>query len=505
MSELIDYEVFERERSKAKLAEPKPLPEGLSRVDAFDETMLPESLRPWAADIAERMQVPLDFVAVPAMIAAGASLGRKIAIRPQARTDWAETPNLWGCIVGRPGALKSPAMKAALAPLERLEAEARKEAETARASYELEVEAHKLRKAHAADEARKRLKAGDTDLLTVLAVTEPPLPESRRYLASDTSYEALGVLMAENDGAILAFRDELVSLLKTLDREDAAAARGFYLSAWAGSASYSFDRITRGKQHIEGACLSLLGSTQPGRIREYLATAIRGGAADDGLIQRFGLLVWPDQAGEWKDTDRYPDSAARQAAFDTFSRLDRFDALTSGAETDEYGGVPFFRLSPAALERFAEWRADLEHRLRAGDLHPAFESHLAKYRKLVPSLALVAHVADGGHGAVGELAMIRALAWAHYLETHARRAYGAAVSSDVVPAKLILRKIKTGDLAPSFTARDVHRPRWTGLAEKADVQAGLDLLVDCDWLASESASTGGRPSVVYHLNPKAKP
>jgi putative DNA primase/helicase len=38
---------------------------------------------------------------------------------------------------------------------------------------------------------------------------------------------------------------------------------------------------------------------------------------------------------------------------------------------------------------------DLEKRLR-GDLHPALESHLAKYRKLVPALALICHLVDGG-------------------------------------------------------------------------------------------------------------
>jgi hypothetical protein len=49
----------------------------------------------------------------------------------------------------------------------------------------------------------------------------------------------------------------------------------------------------------------MLGSTQPGRISEYLLQAIRGGRGDDGLIQRFGLLVWPDISGEWKHVDRW--------------------------------------------------------------------------------------------------------------------------------------------------------------------------------------------------------
>ena len=71
---------------------------------------------------------------------------------------------------------------------------------------------------------------------------------------------------------------------------------------------------------------------------------------------------------------------------------------------------------------FLEWRKDLERRLRsADDVHPALESHFAKYRKLVPALALINHLADVGR-ASGEAAMLRALGSRRIPETHARRA-----------------------------------------------------------------------------------
>jgi hypothetical protein len=93
---------------------PKALPSGLLAVPQFDLAFLPNSVASWIADIADRMQCPLEYVAVPAIVALGAALGRKVAIRPQRRTDWLETPNLWGCVVGRPGAMKSPAATEAL-------------------------------------------------------------------------------------------------------------------------------------------------------------------------------------------------------------------------------------------------------------------------------------------------------------------------------------------------------------------------------------------------------
>ena len=87
----------------------------------------------------------------------------------------------------------------------------------------------------------------------------------------------------------------------------------------------------RGKTHIEAVCLSVLGTTQPGRLAEYVRRAVIGGAGDDGLIQRFGLMVWPDEGPSWKDVDRYPDSTARLRANEAFDTLDTLDPGGCGA------------------------------------------------------------------------------------------------------------------------------------------------------------------------------
>ena len=95
---------------------------------------------------------------------------------------------------------------------------------------------------------------------------------------------------------------------------------------------------------------------------------------------------------------------------------------------------------------------------------PALKSHFAKYRKLVPSLALINHLADVGHGPVGGEAMARALGLATYLETHATRAYGAGPEAETAAAKAILSHIRKGNLVDGFSARDVHQRGWSNLA-----------------------------------------
>ena len=480
---------------------PKPLPSDLLPVAAFDLDLLPTSIRPWVADIADRMQCPSDFLGVSAMVALSAVVGRKIGVRPQARTDWLEVPNLWGCIIARPGAMKSPAMSQTLAQLHRLEAKARETNQVSRAAYDIALETFKLQKDEAGKKARGVLKSGG-HVGDILDIAAPAEPQVKRYIHMDATYESLGASLMHNPNGICAFRDELVSLLRTLDREEYAAARGFFLTAWNGTSGYTFDRIGRGHQHIEAACVSLLGSTQPGRFAEYINRAIRGGSGDDGLVQRFGLLVWPDQQSEWKEIDRYPDSAAREAAWETFTYLDELDPDRCGAERDTFEAIPFLRLDDAAGDLFRGWRQSLEDKLRHGGLHAALESHLAKYRKLVPALALLTHLADRETGPVSELAMLRAVTWAEYLETHARRAYSAGSVAETAAGKAILARLRKGDLTGPFTARDVHQRDWSNLTDRDQVQSGLDLLSDLDWLAAETQRTGGRPRTLYHVNPR---
>ena len=479
------------------------MPDGPPPVAAFDPAMLPDTLKPWAADICERVQCAADFVAVAIMAGLGAIIGRKLGIRPQARTDWTVTPNQWALVVGKPGVLKSPAMEVALSPIKRLAALATEAYQGKAAEYRQAVKLAKLKAEEGEKAARKALaKSLGADVSAYLDTEEPEAPVLRRYIANDTTAAALGELHRQNPNGLLVFRDEMVSLLKSLDQEDNAEARGFYLTGWNGDSAYTFDRITRGMNlHIPAVCLSLLGSTQPGRIAGYVQAAVKGGAGDDGLIQRFGLLVWPDTGGDWRNVDRLPDGDAKREAQDSL------DPVTVGAHQDtgpngEPDGVPFLRFSDGALALFIEWRSDLERRLRGGDLHPAMESHIAKYRKLVPGLALILHLSSSGTGSVSERATLQALAWAEYLETHARRAYASISIAEGTAAKAIIERIRKGALPRTFSSWQVWRPGWVMLSDRDQVAGALRLLVDLGWLSISRRETGGRPGTVYEANPR---
>jgi Protein of unknown function (DUF3987) len=213
--------------------------------------------------------------------------------------------------------------------------------------------------------------------------------------------------------------------------------------------------------------------------------------------------VWPDQAGEWRNVDRGLDIKSKDAAWGAFEYLDKLP-LASVGEVDPFGGPSYLRFDITAVGLFEEWRSDLERRLRSGEMHPALASHLSKYRKLVPALALINQLSDGGTEAISKKALERALSFAVYLETHARRVYAAGTAAETAAAKAILARIRKGDLVNGFTARDIQRKDWSNLADHGQVQAGLNLLVDLDWLRAVTAVTGGRPKTTYLINPRAR-
>ena len=97
-----------------------------------------------------------------------------------------------------------------------------------------------------------------------------------------------------------------------MDKQGQEQSRGFYLQGYDGNQGYTVDRIGRGKDlHCERVCLAMLGSIQPGKLQSYVREAVNGGTGDDGLLQRFGLAVWPDNSLPIPRIDQYPDEDAK--------------------------------------------------------------------------------------------------------------------------------------------------------------------------------------------------
>ena len=235
--------------------------------------------------------------------------------------------------------------------------------------------------------------------------------------------------MTSPHGLLIA-RDELSGWLSNMDRPGQEGDRSFYLESWNGTGGYTFDRIARGSLFIKALCLSICGGIQPGKFKAYVKQAIDGDAGADGLLQRMQLLVWPDSLGEYKPLTQWPDPAPKNQVDELFRWLDNLRPEAQLGTVEEHDGIPCMRFCAEGQTLADEWRTNLEKRLRGFELRgrPAFAAHLAKYRSLMPSLALLFHLVHvfkglGGSDGVHLKAVQRAIGWCDYLEGHAEKIY----------------------------------------------------------------------------------
>jgi hypothetical protein len=98
-------------------------------------------------------------------------------------------------------------------------------------------------------------------------------------------------------------------------------------------------------------------------------------------------------------------------------------------------------------------------------------------------LTLILHIADApGAGEVSEATLLKALAWLEYLEPHARRIYHAVDAPHTDTARLLLARLRNGEVAPTFSARDIYRKHWSGLGDAKHVKEACRLLADYGYL-----------------------
>lgn len=531
---------------------PQPIRAELLPVKKLTKSMLPMDLADYVFDEAERAdKMPVDFVAVTLLSSLGSVLGTKVTIKPKPLGDWRVMSNLWSAVVGTPSMKKSPAYEAGLRPISQLIDNAKETSKggelnqkTATSSINtdfkdlndeltIKMRAENLSAEQELKELKKELtKIKDEiereELFLKIAKQELRIEANKkneianheekpekRYQTDDTTIEALSDLEVNNPNGILVFRDELVGLFAFLEK-DGGLGKTFFLEGWNGTGSYQIDRIGRGKQFIPNHCLTVMGGIQPDKLIKYLEPAIKG-LGNDGFIQRFQLLVYPD-AETWEYVDRIPDKDARGAVYSIFEGIDELNEVSLydiGANiSDNYNKIPYFVFSDDAQNIFKEWMTWLHKEKIPNEEHPIIQEHLSKYPKLLAGLALLFHVIDGINlgsvGGVSKRAIEMAIEWCDYLETHARRIYGLVLHSSNFRASILANKLKNFSESDKwrtdgFSAREVFRKNWKSLTDMQNIYEALDILNDACWVHIEDVEAtvkGGRPTKRYWINPK---
>lgn len=494
----------------------------LHPVQELRPEMIPEPLRGWVVDITHRMQTPLDFASVTALVAIGSIIGAACTVRPKQVDNWEITPNLWGACIGRPSVvLKTPSMNEVMSLLDKLQNAYGERHEKEMIETEFETLATKVKTDAIKSQLTKLNKdtsngeLADSDAITRLKEdyvrltqqAKDETPNRRLFKTNEISIQSMTMLQNQNPRGLLMFRDELTGLMVKWSREDGGDERAYFLEGWNGNSSYTDYKVGRGLTEAKQVCISVLGGIQPDKLKNYLNQAKNGN--NDGLVQRFQLGVWPDEPTDWELIDTTPNKVEKDRVYKIYEKLAEMDFVKSGATQDADDEKPYFRFDPAAQVIFNKWFTYMRTEKIPQESNPLMLEHLGKYSSLVPSLAVIFHcigLADGNAiGNISEESIMLAVVWVGYLETHARRIYGMSKSSENESASSLMDKIKSKVLEIPFTCKAVYDKNWQGLTNKKEVKAACDILVEANWIRIETKTASGRagrqPDPQYHVNP----
>ena len=468
--------------------EPRPLDNSLLPVEPFKLEFLPTSLQPWAKDVAERMSVPLDFVGVCALAVLAGVVNRRAFVYPkQQDKEWKEALAISGAVIAASGKLKTPTWKTFTNILLEIEYDWRAEFAKRKGVYDSQLKNWK--------EAEKSRKKDET----FVVITDPPKEPApcRRLMLNDSTPEMMHQIMTENPEGLFIYRDELASWVAELDKEGREVERGLYLSAMNGNDGYAIDRIGRGSVFATMSA-SLFGGFQPDLLVEFLSDTRN---VSDGMIARFGLLCWPDSVVIPR-VDRVADEQAKERFRGVIRILAELKAEAI-----------FLHFSGDAQARFNEWY-DLHDQKVNREAHTGKQSHLSKYRGLLPKLAGLLQLADIVYSAPSPVGnhlidlghLNRAIALLAYLESHMERVYGCIRSPEQRATESLAARIQKGDLTDGFSTRDLKRKHWENLPTSDVTDAALDSLAGMSWLREVETKNpkGGRPTSHWMINPSLR-
>lgn len=501
---------------QGKFKKPKSIQSELAQVEKLKGNMLPAILAQYIFKYAHNAdKMTPDFCAVNLLVCLGSIIGAKVAIRPKQKDEYELISNLWGGVIAPPSSKKTHGISLATRFIDVLQKQEHKLTE--HMSNEYEKQKMLTDSKTKALEAKLKNKVDDNErekLIDEIFALKGQQTEKNctKYLyLNDATPEALAEKQKNNPNGILVIRDELTGLFISLSKND-GDGRSYYLEGWNGTGSYQSSRIGRGDIFIENHCLSLLGGIQPTKLITYLEDSIKG-HGNDGLLQRFQLLIYPDvQKAEY--VDEYADQATYDKVLNIFEylhALDKDQLLSLGALSDD-GKRPYFRFNAEAQKAYEVWFNDFYGRLE-NETHEIIQEHLGKYVKLIGSLSLIFHLVKIAENKeridlIEYESLSLALSWAVYLEGHAKRIYGMVLNLSSHRAMTIagrLKKLKIDDewMIQGFTARQVAHKGWKDLNTVEQVKDALEILTEAHWVIQQEVKSDiGRPSTRYLINPE---
>lgn len=490
--------------SMLALAASRATPSDTEPLDLFgdqpfpvlDMNDFPPVIADYVKDQAAIVGMAPEMMAFGCLVTAAAATHDGIVIQPKPNERWTQRACLWLMVVAPPGNKKSTSISKPQAPLKSIQARMGQDYDKNLAEY---IKADKLckarEKAAIAAEAKGAVSGYSEPEKT------PERPPDLRVFINNATPESLGELLRDNPRGLLWSNDEMAiwfGLHDAYSKGAGGVARAIGLQAYDGG-EYTFDRIGRGRVRVPNLSYSLIGTTQPAKIKETVS-----GMSDDGLLQRMMVIEIPNQSlyGDEERTENVSYRRNYESAIETI-----------WARKPPEGGQVVVQLSPGANRIRADFYTWATRVASTEGLPDMLRGHLSKWDALWARLALTFHsigTATGGlwigDHAVSERTAARVTKiMKTYLLPQALRFYTDTVSNSD-PVYSMAQKVG-GMILSQGMLRITNRELQRGLngwrtAQEWQKTGVLTLLRESGWLiGADSRRTTGADSG-WAVNPR---
>ena len=380
----------------------------------FPMHVLPAHFAESIRQASKAFSVPLEIPAITLISITGALIGRSMGV--VVKPGWTEHPNLFLALVARSGIGKSPCMRAFLRPVFHVEAEGFRQHQEAMARYQEEVEA---RRRQSRDEQGP----------------PPERPVWKQNYIEDATEEALTDALSGNPRGVLWYHDELSGLLQNLGRyrpggkADGPKAR---LMSSYDCGPWKKTRKSGDNAYIRHACLSILGSIQPGVLPALFSNTDEV----SGFLPRFLFVrAEPHDPATWTDE-----------SFEGELK-DRINNIVQSLLDAEMGEDPqFVEMTREAKRVYRQWYNEQVAEPWKDFDAQRFEALSAKLRGQCARLALILHMLEShAYGSDPALpiqreTMQRAVDLADWFKAHQQSTWQALTSPEGITEASPLEK-----------------------------------------------------------------
>jgi hypothetical protein len=450
----------------------------LPRADPFPIDVLPGPARAVAEAAAEAIACPIDFPAAGTLAAASGAIGRSATL--MVKPGYFASACLYLAVVGGPSSGKSPALRAALRPLNEL--------------------AKELHEQWTAD--RDAWEAADKD-------GRGPRPTVRRIITTDPTTEALGPILRDNPRGLVVSPDEMTRWVLSMDqyRNGKGGDRPFYLTVWNGDAVY----VDRAKNLTEPIAvphpfLTVVGGMTP----DMLSTLHEGRGRDDGFLARL-IFAYPDPPPR-----RYSPAGISSSVEGEWERLVRCLWRRQPRDLDGRPTPHVVRFAPDAERAWTEWCHAHVAEQEADDFPGYLEGAWGKLDAYAARLALILHlmrIADDPMSPdepppVPRAVVDDAVRLVGYFKSHCRRIHarmgGRCETGDENTRAILRWIIRNGHT--EFSTRDLNRDMDRFKDDPVALGKALSWVESRNAIRSRLAPDraglpGRKPAPIYDVNP----